>query len=355
MLKRKMLSVLILCLVPFTLHAGDHGPGGSPIGSTEKEVESALNFGFATSWTFAEISEELKATSAPEITDPEVKKILGEVFALPEIQEMELIRHRSTRTHDGGAVTSSLPPFKTQAELDYIQNNRFEIKPTKGYCYDTFTGKPSVAALLPGRAPIQICLSIPLLRRYPVVVLDEEIAGLIFHELVHAAGYIKTDREAKLVQRYIFKNLFKQCGIYIYVTNTIKGGSDDPRFVLNVRKASYPSAITNEVMNVEYENIFKNFVNGMFDGMHLSLTNQNGSSDAGPDFSAQITMKHSEVQFKSYNLDGTISSQSISWGKLVPNSFAYFKNAEPISSTITFNGQKLGIDHVDVWSECFGK
>jgi hypothetical protein len=144
--------------------------------------------------------------------------------------------------------------------------------------------------------------------------------------------------------------------MWITVSNPVKNGPEDSaRFTLLLRKASLPFATSNNLLSVEYENIYPGRVDSINDGIRLHLTNQNGSSDAGPDFSAYLTKSHTDLQFRSYNTDASISTQHIEWGRLVEGQGGgWYTTAEPVTSTILLNNQKLKIRSVDVWSQCFG-
>lgn len=186
---------------------GQDGSGGNFLKAKEQLVMRFLSA--AAHSTFVEILDRvrysLKGNAIRPITDQKAKGMLENILKLPQVKNFNFMK----------------PGTDHKGTIQLIVNG-------EDNCIDKFTGQKRIASLLRDEtnSPIQICISLKKLMEFPDDTFvtskrgqfDEahasyEVAGLVFHELAHAAGYDEDD--AEYLQDYLLRKFLIHCELSI--------------------------------------------------------------------------------------------------------------------------------------------
>lgn len=235
-----------------SLKAGGQDGSGGDFLKAKKELvlwflQQAAHSTFAT--TLDRIRYSMREDAILPIKDKKAKQTLEKILKLPQVKNFNFM----------------IPGADNKGTIQLIVNQDSE-------CIDSFTGEKKAAALLKSDpdSAIQICMSLKKLMEFPDDVFvtykrdhfddghrSYEIAGLVFHELAHAAGFDEED--ANYIQDYLLRDFLLHCTMNIeldmnestpYDDATIRIGLDDTGRSVNIQRF-YPSPRKGPQVSVE--------------------------------------------------------------------------------------------------------
>jgi hypothetical protein len=220
-MKRIQITALIFALLTaastaFAQEGNEGSGGGNGSKSTPEDVIRILDGDGTKVWNgkefeavvqkahllLVEIYEGLGEHYTVPIRDPKAAPILRKIISQPTL---------IWRRVEGWPVLLEMSRVKME-------------KNEHGPCLDSGEKKDaSVRVEQTPTGPIaHVCMSVPLLTRFPKEVLEQEIAALILHELAHAAGY--GEEEADFIQQYGLRFLTEKCKIAVLLAGEWRGG-----------------------------------------------------------------------------------------------------------------------------------
>jgi hypothetical protein len=312
----KLLIIFLLCTSGQTFAADKGLNGGNAEHSTTEEVANCLGLvsgmricnGLGDT-IFQGINVSLQSDALLPVRDPRARTILAKIMALP--------------------VFTWIQPVNGPGFMQLNKQFKLDVKKSEP-CVEN--GEARDASMLTTGSGASftatMCISESRLTRYPTAALNDQIPALYVHELSHAAGY--DEDSAVYIQNYILKNWNLPCTAETWSTNEAQG-----KFTVEV----YPMGD----VDVIYSRYLKPQP-GVFSDRNntIEITTRNYPGDIV--FSS--TPAQGSMSFLSMNSDGTYTTESVAWGKILINGS---ETRDIFSSNVTVDGQNYPVQSVTTW------
>jgi hypothetical protein len=366
-------SILFIARFAFSANMGGKGgDGGNTVGSSTEEILNLISFEYQSSGDVGKYSF-FGFNNILSLLNKRISN--GSFFQFKNKKIIEMLN----KINSEGLMDYTSRPYilRPNEEIDSkYKNYPVIIRLQLSKCLDSSEVRDASVVIknttYKGKKIKQanICLSIDGLKKYSIADLEIQASSLLIHEYAHVAGYGESD--ATFLQDFLVNYAFQKCSILVYGENT-----NDPtkshKFTIDITsldEIGFNLFKINESDKIIIEHtangscFSNNDIKENQTGYNLCGTNKTSLisfdkdrySTENKQFQLRFNEHGGEIIFKSYELNDTIATQKLSWGKMFQSSNlgnkGNLRSNEILSHEISFNGQSIRPKGIGIYGGC---